>query len=269
MMTPLVSLVMTVYNREAYLADAIESVLTQTEPNFELLIWDDGSTDDSVEIAYHYASQDSRIRVVTADHAGRGVALAQAVAQTHAPFLGTVDSDDLLAQTAIAECLAVLHQNPEIGLVYTDYQVIDELGHLKGYGERCQIPYSKERLLVEFMVFHFRLMRRSVYDQVGGFDPFFQYSQDFELCLRVSEVTEIYHLQRPLYYYRHHRNSIAGQQRMEQIHYCQKAIEKALVRRGMEQEYAVEIQIFARTTLIKRSAIPSASGSMIQLMDQM
>jgi hypothetical protein len=53
----------------------------------------------------------------------------------------------------------------------TIYEVIDAQGNSHGIGQRCHIPYSKERLLSDFMTFHFRLMRRSVYEQVGGIDP--------------------------------------------------------------------------------------------------
>ena len=97
-----VSLVITVYNRECYLAAAIESVLKQTHTSFELLIWDDGSTDKSVEIASSYAEQDKRISVVAAPHTGREQALRDALTQTQGKYLGWVDSDDLLHPQALA-----------------------------------------------------------------------------------------------------------------------------------------------------------------------
>jgi glycosyltransferase involved in cell wall biosynthesis len=252
-MTALISLVITVYNREQYLPAAIESILTQSYPNFELLIWDDGSTDDSVEIAQHYVAQDKRIRVIAAPHQGRATALKAAIAATTGTYIGWVDSDDLLAQTALTETVAILEQQPNIGLVYTDYIVIDENDAVKGYGNRCKIPYSKEQLLLDFMIFHFRLMRRSVYDQVGGIDEAFMYCQDYDLCLKLSEVTEIYHHQKPLYYYRHHIKSISGEKRIEQILLSKQAIENALQRRGMTDEYELEFQIFARASLFRKA----------------
>src|SRR6476620_1938006 len=162
-----ISLVMTTYNRERYLRAAIESILGQTWQQFELLIWDDGSSDRSVEIAQQYADRERRIRVVAASHQGPGQApaLKQAIAQTTGTYIGWVDCDDLLAPTALEETIAVLESNPAVGVVYTDYFNIDELGKVQGYGNRRHIPYSPDRLLVDFMTFHFRLMRRSVYDQ--------------------------------------------------------------------------------------------------------
>lgn len=247
-----VSLVITVYNREHYLSSAIESILTQTYQDFKLLIWDDGSTDNSVEIAHHYANQDRRIRVIAASHQGRAASLKAAVAATTGTYIGLIDSDDLLAQTALTETKAVLDQQPEVGMVYTDYQVIDENNKIKGYGQRCRIPYSKERLLTYFMIFHFRLMRRSIYDQIGGFNELFECCQDYELCLRLSEVTDIMHLERPLYYYRHHKESISGQQPVEQINWSRMAVEQTLQRRGMADDYQLEVQILAQFSLLRK-----------------
>ncbi len=233
-MTPSISLVIPIYNRALYLPSVIESVLAQTHPDFELLLWDDGSTDDSVAIATHYAQRDKRLRVVAAPHQGQTGSLKSAIAQTTGTYVGWVDSDDLLAPTALAETIAILNANPNVGLVYTNYQVINAEGTLQGLGSRCQIPYSKERLLVDFMLFHFRLMRRSTYEQVGGVDPAFVRAQDYDLCLKFSEVTDIYHLPQPLYSYRAHAQSVSQQQRVEQIHWAKQAIEHAIQRRGWQ-----------------------------------
>jgi glycosyltransferase involved in cell wall biosynthesis len=252
MMTSFLSVVMTVYNRRQYLAKAIESVLAQTRKDFELLIWDDGSIDGSIEIAKHYAERDQRIKVITAEHRGQGRALKAAIAATTGDYVGQVDSDDFLALNALKETAAVLDQNPTVGLVYTDYLVIDEKGVVKGYGSRCQIPYSKERLLVDFMIFHFRLMRRSVYDQSGGINEVFESIEDYELCLRLSEITEIQHLNQPLYYYRTHRHNLSIQKQIEQIYLAQQAINQALERRGLSAQFESDVQIVGKFSLRKR-----------------
>ena len=252
MVTARVSLIITVYNRERYLPATIESVLSQTDPDFELLIWDDGSSDNSVAIAQHYANQDSRIQVVAAPHQGRAPALKAAVAATTGTYLGFVDSDDLLAETALQDTVAILDQKPHIGLVYTDYVVMDANGVVREYGPLCQTPYSKERILLEFMVFHFRLLRRSVYDQVGGIDTQFTCAQDYDLCLKLSEITDIFHLPKPLYYYRYHKQSISGEQRIQQILLSQKAVQDAFQRRGMAHDYELDFYLFMRTSLVRK-----------------
>jgi glycosyltransferase involved in cell wall biosynthesis len=238
-----ISLVMTVYNRERYLTNAVESVLTQTREDFELLIWDDGSRDRSVEIARRYAKQDCRVRVVAAEHLGRTRALKAAIAETTGIYIGLVDSDDVLGLTALQDTTAVLDTQKEVGLVYTDYMVIDEGGRIRGSGQRCRIPYSKERLLVNFMIFHFRLIRRSVYDSVGGINESFEYAEDYDLCLRLSEVTEVRQVKKPLYYYREHDFNISHQQQIEQILWSQKASALALERRGLSDRFEINVRI--------------------------
>ena len=248
-MTVPYSLVMTVYNRELYLRTAIESVLRQTKSDFELLVWDDGSTDRSVEIACECAQRDKRVRVVAAEHQGQTRSLKAAIAQTTGDYIGWVDSDDALAPTALEETTAVLDASPEVGLVYTDYMVIDEQGKVRGYGQRCRLPYSKERLLIDFMIFHFRLMRRSVYDQVGGIDETFERAQDYDLCLRLSEVTQVQQVKKPLYYYRHYPENVSHQQRMQQIMCSAEAVKRAIERRGLSDRFELDVQIVSRFSL--------------------
>lgn len=119
--TPRVTLVIPLYNRQHYVATAIESVLGQTYKDFQLLIWDDGSTDTSLEIARHYAQRDNRIRVIAATHQGAVHALKGAFAEAKGTYIGQVDSDDILDWRALELTVPILDSHPEVGLVYTDY----------------------------------------------------------------------------------------------------------------------------------------------------
>jgi glycosyltransferase involved in cell wall biosynthesis len=249
-----VSIVMAVYNREQYVAAAIESVLAQTYRDFEFVIWDDGSTDGSLEIARKYDEQDERIRLIAAPHQGAGVAMNRVFEQTTGKYMGYVDSDDLLAPEALEKTAAALDKYPQVGLVYTDYIEIDEKGKEKRYGRRCRIQYSKEKLLTSFMVFHFRLMRRDPYEQVGGFNEYLEAALDYDLCLRLSEVTTFAHLKKPLYYYRIHSNSISQGRKLDQIYASRDAINQALKRRGMDKEYELDVQLYGRFTLKKKQS---------------
>ena len=241
-MTPTISLIITSYNRSAYLAATIESVLKQTYTNFELLLWDDGSTDLSPQIARYYALRDPRIRVKAAQHQGVAPTLKAAIAATSGQYLGWVDSDDLLAPTALEQTVTVLKTRPNVGMVYTDYRVMDAQGHDRGLGKRCRTPYSSDKLLVNFMTFHFRLMRRSAYEQTGGIDLSLSCAIDYDLCLKLSEVTNIHHLPHPLYFYRTHAHSISKQRRSEQTDCSRRAVENALIRRGLSDRYQLEVQ---------------------------
>lgn len=248
-MIPKVSIIMTAHNRERYIGKAIESVLAQSYKDFDLLIWDDGSTDNTFAVACEYAKKDSRIRLVAYDHRGPVKALKEAIADTFGLYLCWVDSDDMLEPTALEETVAVLDSDPAVGVVYTDYRVIDADDALKGYGRRCRIPYSKNRLLLDFMTFHFRLMRRCLYDQVGGIDDALESAEDYDLCLKLSEITNFKHLARPLYRYRYHSQSLSREKRFTQIECSRTAVTRALERRGLADRFELDVDIREKFTL--------------------
>ncbi|NET51530.1 MAG: glycosyltransferase [Merismopedia sp. SIO2A8] len=250
---PRVAIIMTVFNREAFLQEAIASFSAQSYTDAQLLVWDDGSTDGSLHIAQSLALKDQRIKVVNAPHLGRAIALKKAVQLTSSEFLGLLDSDDKLAPTAIEDTVALLEREPSVGMVYSQYYEMDIKGSVRGVGKRSLIPFSKDRLLVDFMTFHFRLLRRSVYEQVEGFDPDFVCAQDYDLCLKISEVTQVAHIPKPLYFYRWHNNSVSCQRQLEQIHFSQRAIHNALKRRGLEDKLELEVQLRPQF-LIKRKS---------------
>lgn len=251
-MQPLISIVIPVFNREDYLQFAVESILRQSFTDFELIIWDDGSTDNSVEIASQYGKQDKRVKVIAAKHQGYSNSLKSAFSICNGKYIGWVDSDDIIAPTALAETAKILDNSSEIGLVYTDYLLIDKDNKVLGKGTRCQIPYSKDRLLVDFMTFHFRLMRKEVFEQAGGINENTGSVPDYDLCLRLSEITEVYHLKQPLYYYRQHSGNMSQTQRVELIYSSQKAIARALQRRGLSDEYDIKVEIIGKYYLEKR-----------------
>jgi len=229
---------MPVYNGDRYLGQAIESVLAQTIADFELLIWDDGSEDCSREVALSYAQRDSRVQVFSAEHRGIAASFNAAVARATGQYIGGVDSDDVLAPTALQETKQVLDSQPEVGFVYTDYIVIDEQDRKRRYGGRCATPYSKEKLLEWLMTFHFRLFHKALFEQVGRIDETLEYAVDYDLCLKLSEVTEFVHLRKPLYYYRSHANNVSHQKRQQQEICAAQAISNAKKRRGIFNDYS-------------------------------
>jgi glycosyltransferase involved in cell wall biosynthesis len=249
---PRISLIVPIYNREPYLEATLQSILHQTEANFELILWDDGSTDRSAAIAQDYANQDPRITLIQQPNQGPAQVLNAAIALGRAPYIGWVDSDDLLAPQALAVTAAILDQYASVGLVYGRYQEIDRQGNLHNIGSRCLIPYSKDRLLLDFMTFHFRLIRRSMFEQVGGLDASFEPAEDYDLCLRLSEVTDVYHVPEVLYFYRVHGGGVSQQKRLVQIDSATRAVEQALIRRGLDRDYELTVEITSRFHLVRK-----------------
>ena len=137
-------------------------------------------------------------------------------------------------------------------MVYTNYLTMSLAGQPIGPGSRTKIPYSKDRLLIDFMTFHFRLMRREAFDRVGGMDPSFDSAEDYDLCLKLSEMTTIEHLPRPLYLYRVHKGSVSSEQRLRQIMSSKEAIARALVRRGLDTQYDIDVELVGRFSLKRK-----------------
>jgi len=240
---PKVSIIIPAYNREQYVGIAIKSVLDQTYRDLECIIVDDGSTDGTLAIAEQFALEDDRVRVLT-DKTNRGAAYALKTGfeAARGEYVGQVDSDDVLEALAIELTAAGLDQNPQCGLVYTNYLDIDEYGQKLRVGWRCSREYSKEALLTSFMVFHFRLMRRLAYEQVGGIDLDFNMLEDYELCLRISEITEIFKIPDFLYCYRIHSESVSNLNRLRIALLTENAINAALQRRNLNETHEVYVK---------------------------
>ena len=114
------------------------------------------------------------------------------------------------------------------------------------------MPYSAQRLLTYFMTFHFRLYRRSVADKIGPVDLSLACAHDYDMCLRMSEVANFHHLRKALYYYRAHADTISHGSRVKQIGESRKAVEKAMVRRGLSDKFKLRVEIVGHFRLIPR-----------------
>jgi glycosyltransferase involved in cell wall biosynthesis len=244
MSKPRVAILIPVFNGARYLAQSIQSVLRQSLADLELIVWDDGSTDGSADVARAAIGDDPRGRIAGgAAQRGQAAAFNSAARLATAPLVGGLDSDDWLAPTALEETVGFLDLHSDADVVYTDHYVISPAGQVMGLGERCRVPYSPERLLVDFMTFHLRLIRRPAFERVGGVDETYPSATDYDFCLRLSECCQIEHLARPLYYYRRHVGAIGLSRRVQQIEQSARAIRAALKRRGLAGELALDVEL--------------------------
>ena len=211
---PTFSILMPVFNPEAgHLRQAIESVLDQTYPDWELCIADDASTAGHVRsLLEEYRQRDGRIRVVYRPTNGHIVdASTSALELAQGEFVALLDHDDGLASHALA-CLALeLARQPTAAIFYSDEDKIDEQG-------RRVEPYFKsnwndELFLGQNYLSHLGAFRRELVLAVGGFRRGFEGSQDYDLSLRVRELSspeDIRHIPLVLYHRRAHRDSTAS-----------------------------------------------------------
>lgn len=224
---PLVSIITTTYNRAPYLSQCINSVLNQSHKNIEYIILNDGSTDSTTELLNTF--KDSRLKILNYEkNEGINLRLTHAFNIAKGEYVGVVDSDDFIERTCIEDCLANIGS---AGMIYTQCSYF---GDKYGIVPMCNYKYSKEALLSIFMTFHFRLFRTSLWSQIKTLSPTTN-AWDYDLSLRLSEITNIIHIKKPLYNWRIHKGNI--HKNKDQIRKDLKIIKNnAKLRRGLNLE---------------------------------
>lgn len=233
-MIPKITIITVNYNREKYLSRTIESVLNQSEKDFEYILWDDGSVDSSLGIISKYAKQDSRIKTHFRSWQGAWFSTNDAIEFAKGKYVGWVDSGDYLHQHCLRMCNFILSCTDRIGLVYTNHEVVTEDETNLGLGHQCAIPYFRRCLLLTYMTYQFKLFRKDLYQHVGGIDIGLKWAFDYDLCLKLSEATEFYHVEKVLYYQRQYSTLNTQSEEQRQIYYAHQARRNAILRRGYE-----------------------------------
>jgi len=194
------------YNNGLYLDEAIQSVLKQTFVDWELLIVDDRSNDNSVGIIKKYL-QDSRIRLFrNVKNAGYTNNLIKMVGEANAEIVGIIDSDDVLDELAVEVMCDVYDRNKNIGFAWSQFLVCDEkMNHLQvGF---CAATSSGKSNLHFHHMNHFKTFRKSAYFLTSGYDNEIIYAEDIDLWLKLEEVSCGLFVDKCLYYYRMLPNS--------------------------------------------------------------
>jgi glycosyltransferase involved in cell wall biosynthesis len=188
-MTPTVSVVMASKNYARYLPEAIDSVRVQTFADWELVIVDDGSTDDT-PLAVKPFLADPRIRCVRSDKLGQIRAKNLGVSLSRAPFIAFLDADDVWLPAKLEKQLARFRSNPETGVVYTLRSLIDGDGNPLPTRSVATPPRGRvfDRLFVQnFVCFSSAVVRREVLGHVGLLDSQWDLAIDYDLWLRVAK----------------------------------------------------------------------------------
>lgn len=188
--TPRISVIVPCFNAGATLAQSMESILGQTWDDFEVVWFDDGSTDDSAAIAAGYAQSDPRVRLIRSEHVGIVEALGRACSEARGRFLARMDADDVAHPERLARQMALFEDDPRIGLCGTQVRGIgEEIGSgRKRYEDWVNSLVTHEamsrEIFVECPIPHPTLMiRREVYDAVGGYGVA-DWAEDYDLVLR-------------------------------------------------------------------------------------
>ncbi|MDX2086129.1 MAG: glycosyltransferase [Candidatus Melainabacteria bacterium] len=222
--TPQISVVMPVYNAAPYLAEAIESVLQQSLPDFELIVVDDGSTDGSPAVAKAYLRQDARVRYMRLPHCGINTRVRnEGLTETRGAYIAFLDADDRYLPDALERLYNQLQQQPQCPAVFAYGQVMDANGHL--LKQQPGQPKQKPTLAQVFRGYcpdHLQglMLRRQTLEGIGLLNPTLPAHGDYEFYLRLwrQYAETIAYLPEPVFAYRRHAGSLTRQpERLYQI----------------------------------------------------
>ncbi len=212
--TPLVSVIMNCYNGERYLQEAIDSVYSQTYTNWEIIFWDNASTDDSAKIAQSY---DSKVKYFhTTNNTLLGRARVSAVDKANGGYLAFLDCDDLWNTDKLEKQIEVFNNTPSIGLVYSRCEIISGDNSLLGLMPQ-KINLHSGRVFCElakenFIPFVSVLIPKEIYKNVRGFLSCYKNSTDYNLFLRISYNYKVTPINKVLCKYREHEENLSHSQ---------------------------------------------------------
>lgn len=238
---PTVTVILPTFNRAAMLPTAIESILSQTYRDFELIVVDDGSTDDTR--AAVAAIEDPRLRYSAQQHTGVAAAMNRGLALAGGAFIARLDSDDESFPEFLATQLAALEAHPSAGLAYARGEVVDGEGRPTGetWGARLRYPGETLRSMVwgDAVCNITVLARRECFEQAGGYDESLATSEDWDMWLRIARHWDFVFVDRVLARIHRHSGNLTSATAPDwkaQLERREKVLDKAFASKDLPPE---------------------------------
>jgi glycosyltransferase involved in cell wall biosynthesis len=247
---PAVSVVIATYNRANYLAETIDSVLSQSFQKFELIVVDDGSTDETRRVVAPYGS---RVRYLYQENRGPSAARNLGARNASAGWISIQDSDDLCLPNHLETLYGYANKHPESGMVFANGSYLGGPAH----DRETIIPAAKSRRLAEQGVrledlfdksivrLQAALISKRCYDDVGGHDESLRISMDLDLTFRLISCYPVAYLDEVVFSYRRHSGNISGNQELRLLENI-RVIEKLLGQNGEAEELLGKRRVAAR-----------------------
>lgn len=200
---PFVSVVIATYNMGQYINQAVDSILQQTWKNLEVIVIDDGSTDNTTKVMSNYQT-DSRVHYIRTENQGQPKAKNRGIQNTRGDFIAFCDADDLWEKNKL-EVQMPLFENPRVGVVYSEVSNIDENNrrYINKASETRHSGIITNHMLIEnFVPFGTAVIRRECVEKNGMFDEEFRMGIDWDLWLRYSLDWEFAYTPERTYIYR-------------------------------------------------------------------
>ena len=218
-MTNLVSIILPVYNGEQYLKMAVDSVLSQTYTNFELIIINDGSTDTSAEIIESYS--DERIKLITQlKNIGYVYRLNEGIRISKGNFIARIDSDDLWNPNKLSTQIKAFNNNDNLFFVATDFNKIDKNGEIFSTEKSSNINNLRNSILKRCFICHSAVMfKKEIIHTVGTYNEKIKYAEDYDYWIRILAKYKGFILPEVLTDYRITNESVSFKKRRTQIYF--------------------------------------------------
>ncbi len=239
---PLLTVGLSFYNNEKTLASAIKSVLLQTYTNFEFILIDDGSTDQSYEIACKFARIDKRIKLIK-DEVNRGLIyrLNQVIDLAQGKYMARMDSDDMMLPEKLERQMEILVKDSSIDIVDTAAFIINQKDEPIGMRKLINIDcWNRKKVLKKRLFFHPTIIAKTSWYRKNKYDNDFVRSEDFELWCRTFDNMKYRRIYEPLFLYREGSVNIQNYITSSQSH------RKAVIKHheGVLSKYELTTEIF-------------------------
>jgi glycosyltransferase involved in cell wall biosynthesis len=236
-MQPLLTVILPAYNADNYIRAAVQSILDQTFRDFEFIIINDGSTDNTLAILQQLANADARIKLITRPNTGYVVALNQGIALARGEFIARMDADDISLPQRFEKQLAYLQAHPQCVLLGTNVAQMDQDGAV--IGPMSDIAFGHDQINHALLrrgwpIVHPSIIARtSAIKSIGGYIPAFCPNEDHDLFLKLAEIGQVENLPEVLVHYRKHAASISSKNPDKIAILVSKIILQACRRRGI------------------------------------
>lgn len=200
---PLFSVLVANFNKAQFIKECLDSLLAQTFKNFEVIIVDDASTDNSLEVINDFVNKDARFKLFeNKENKGVGFTKKRMIGEASADICGILDSDDYLAENAFQKMYEAHLQNPEASIIYSSTVYFDEKGKIENvFQKTIQQPHNTS-VIDKLFVSHFVTFKRDLYLKTKGINPYLKGAEDLELYILLEEKGTIIHLDENLYFHR-------------------------------------------------------------------
>jgi glycosyltransferase involved in cell wall biosynthesis len=229
-----VSVVMSIFNGEVYLREAMDSILGQTFQDFEFIVIDDGSTDGTGEVLLSYAQRDARVHVVRHENRGRAESLNIGIGLAEGKYIARMDADDISLSDRLQHQVSFLDDHPEVGLLGGAFDSISVDGHVLN-----KVQYPTEDMEIRAVMLRYNpfchptvMMRKELAVAAGLYRKALLDADDYDLWLRMSERCKVANLAACVLRYRVHSSQVSIRNSIHQT-LCVLAARKAASLRSL------------------------------------